>query len=85
MLKASEEKLSVAEKGVHLTGWLLLGYFLSPVPVLMTLNVWSYEVRRQVEVTFYAPIGFLCEHVELISVFYWYQAALFGWLLNLVS
>ncbi len=84
MLKASEGKLSISERAIHLTGWLLFGYFLSPVPVLMTLNLWSYEVSRQVEETFYAPIGFLCERVDLLSVFYWYQAALFGWLLNLV-
>lgn len=60
---------------------LLLGYVLSPVPVLVLINHTglseSDSVQSAIE-TVYLPLEWLCENVSLVEAFYDYQSDLLG-------
>ncbi len=62
--------------------WGLLLYILSPIPLLLPIGYWDSELELQLEETLYAPLVFLCEHSDVVSMFYEVQADGVEWLLT---
>lgn len=62
--------------------WGLLLYILSPIPVLLPISYWNPALELQLEETLYAPLVFLCEHSDVVSLFYEVQADGVEWLLT---
>ncbi|MCG6154227.1 hypothetical protein [Rubinisphaera margarita] len=79
---AEESKKTTAGAWIAWGAGVLLLYILSPIPVLIPIGYWNPQLELQLEETVYAPLVFLCEHSDTVSMFYQIQGEGVEWMLE---